>query len=296
MGHKIGRFRHEAGRRTYMRAYEAAMAALPKPSEALDLPTSLGTVRAYRWAGTVAGLTPVVLLPGRSSGVPMWGENLAGFLTSGRAVIAMDALGDAGMSVQTAEMATFTLQATWIDQALERLGIGQAHTVGHSFGGAIATAHALRHPDRVATLTLLEPVLVLGQLPVSTFLWATVSVLPVPRTWRDHALARIGGVSVDDIRAESPVGTMIAAGTQHFQAALPTPRPLTDDELRRLTMPTYVAIADGQSLAGGQRAATRAKRIPSATIEVWPGTTHSLPMQVHEQLAQRLGDFWEARP
>lgn len=36
---------------------------------------------------------------------------------------------------------------------------GKAHVVGHSYGGAIATHLALWYPDRVASLTIYEPVL-----------------------------------------------------------------------------------------------------------------------------------------
>jgi pimeloyl-ACP methyl ester carboxylesterase len=38
-------------------------------------------------------------------------------------------------------------------------GGGKAHLVGHSYGGAIATHLALWHPERVASLTIYEPVM-----------------------------------------------------------------------------------------------------------------------------------------
>lgn len=45
---------------------------------------------------------------------------------------------------------------------LRHLGIERAHVVGHSFGGAIALELAMRSPDLVASLGLLEPALILG--------------------------------------------------------------------------------------------------------------------------------------
>lgn len=288
---KTGGFRSEQGHSAYVRAYDAAMTRMPEPSATHDVPTAFGTVRAYAWGE--AGGIPVLLLPGRSSGVPMWGENLPDLLPH-RRVIAMDALGDAGMSVQTAPLRSLDDQAAWVDQALEGLGIERAHSVGHSFGGATAAAHAIRFPARLASLALLEPAFTLAWPPASTFFWTTVASLPVPQSWRDRALAAIGGVSVADIRARTPLSEMIATGSAEYRAALPMPVPLSDESLAGLRMPVYAAIASRSSLAGGRRAAARAGRIPGGTVEVWPDTTHSLPMQVHEALGRRLVEFWSA--
>src|SRR5208283_4611330 len=50
---------------------------------------------------------------------------------------------------------------TWVGQAiglLDALGIAKAHVVGNSFGGAIALAMAIRHPERVDRLVLMGSV------------------------------------------------------------------------------------------------------------------------------------------
>lgn len=290
---KLGRFRSDAARREFIAAYDAAMAAMPEPARSADVPTSFGSVRVYTWQPGGAG-APVLLLPGMSAGAPMWAENLPDLLASGRTVIAVDALGDAGMSVQSAPITSLSDQARWLDEVLEEAGIPRVHVVGHSFGGATAANHAVRHPARLASLALLEPAFTLRWPPPSTFAWAALSTLPVPSSWRDHALAALGGVSVAEVRTPSPIGTLIAVAAASFTSALPTPRPLTDEQLAALRMPTYIAIAADRSLAGGARAAARARdTMPDAEVEVWPETTHSLPMQVRDQLGARLRGFWD---
>ena len=42
-------------------------------------------------------------------------------------------------------------------EALDGAGVGMAHLVGWSLGGSIALGLAMAHPERVATLTLIEP-------------------------------------------------------------------------------------------------------------------------------------------
>lgn len=233
---------------------------------------------------------PVVLVPGRSSGVPMWSANLEGF-TQTRRVLGFDALGDAGMSIQAAPLLSFEDQAAWIDQVLDQIAPHGVHLVGHSFGGATAATYARLHPERVHSLTLLEPVFTFGYPPLSMLWWATAASLPaLPDPVREHALSKIAGGPYDDT---DPIAAMIEAGTTHFSAELPTPSPLSDEQARQLTMPVYVAIAGQDSLAGGQGAADRAHdTLPDGTVQVWQNATHSLPMQEAGPLGIFLEQFW----
>ena len=48
------------------------MALFPEPTAQYDIQTDFGVVRAYKWnTDETARTTPVMLLPGRSSRVPM---------------------------------------------------------------------------------------------------------------------------------------------------------------------------------------------------------------------------------
>lgn len=287
----VGHFRSSEGRDEYVAAYDRAMSALPAPTLVHDVTTDFGTVRAYEWSSPeTADTVPVVLVPGRSSGVPMWAENLPGFLPH-RRVIAFDALGDAGLSVQSVPLKTADDQALWMHDALTRLGVDNPHIVGHSFGGATAATYAKSFPENVRSLTVLEPVFTFASPPLRMLWWAMVSTLPfLPDSWIDAALGKIGGV--DDYDHDDPMAVMISRATQHYSAALPTPSPLNDEELAVLEMPTYVAVAEHDSIAGGQNAATRARELPNAVVDIFPDTTHSLPMQAKDRLDSELPEFW----
>lgn len=290
----VGQFRSADAQRDYRVAYERAMATLPSPSQTLDVDTAFGTVRVYRWTtAETAGRTPILLLPGRTSGVPMWSQNLPGLIEH-HPVIAVDPLGDAGLSVQTAPLTSVDDQARWIDDVVGQLAPDGVHLLGHSFGGATAVAYARQHPERVRSVALLEPVFTFAFPPAGLLGWTVLASLPfLPASWRDRALAEVGGGERAD--PGDPIAAMITAGADGYSAELPQPRLLTDDQLSELTMPTYVAIADHDSLAGGSRAADRAGELPNVIVEVWPDTTHSLPMQVAEPLAERLQRLWGSR-
>ncbi|WP_413542434.1 alpha/beta fold hydrolase [Citricoccus nitrophenolicus] len=292
----VGHFRSAEGRSDYLSAYEDSMERLPEPTDTHDVPTSHGTIRVYEWATPEnRGDTPILLAPGRASGVPMWMDNLEN-LTEERRVLAFDALGDSGLSVQSAPFEDFADQAGPMDQVVQELAPDGVHLIGHSFGGAVASAYALRFPERTASLTLLEPAFTLAPPSAQMLWWASVVSLPgLPEAWRDTALERVGGADSEEAaNSDEPMVRMVAAATEHYSAALPQPTPLADEQLERLTMPVYVAIAAEDSLAGGPAAVERAQSLPQATVRVWPETTHSLPMQAAGELEPVLLDFFTA--
>ena len=287
------------GLQEYEAAYEQVLRQMPKPSATVDVHTRYGSVRTYEWASEVdPGATPVVLMPGIRSGAPMWRDNLPALLGPQR-IIAVDPLGDANLSQQSVPITSMSDQTAWLDDVLDELVPGAAvHLVGHSFGAATAAAYASAHPDRVTSLTLLEPVVTLAGLPLSIYLWSAIILLPTPQSWRDEALRRIGGTDdepADPEEAKDPLVRMIDVGAREYSAQLPMPKVLDDSQLAALTMPVYVGIGGKDSLAGGAAAADKARtHLPRATVKVWPDATHSLPMQVPEALGRELLAFWDA--
>jgi pyruvate dehydrogenase E2 component (dihydrolipoamide acetyltransferase) len=99
------------------------------------------------------GGVPVLFLHGFGSDLNSW-MFLQPALAEGRRTIALDLPGHGGSTkeVDSADAASF---AADVDRLLAALQIERAHLVGHSMGGGIALTFASRHPERVASLTLL---------------------------------------------------------------------------------------------------------------------------------------------
>lgn len=290
----VGYWRSADARAAYLERYDRAFRDLPAPSETRDVRTGYGIVRAYRFGTPRPGVAPIVLVPGRSSGVPMWADVLARLRES--EVYAVDALGDAGRSVQDRPLAGADDQVAWLAETMTALGIDRAHLVGHSFGAWNAANLAVRHADRVVTLTLWEPIIVLAGLRWQMYVAALPSALPfLPESWRWKSLAFIGGADEADT-AESPIGAMIDAGAAGYRAALPTPVQPDDAALARLTMPVFVGLGGRSAVTDTAAAAERARALPSATVRVWPDGTHSLPMEYPDELLGELSALVARRP
>lgn len=254
----VGRFRSPEGERAYRQSYANAMKLLPAPSRTLDVRTGYGTVRVYEFLNQRnAQEVPIVLLPGRTSGVPMWASNLPG-LAAHRTVYALDALGDAGLSVQMRAIENSADQAAWLEQCFAELGLGSTHLAGHSFGGWLAANYAARYPKRVRSLSLLEPVFVFQGLRWQVYAVTIPASLPfLPRSWRDAMLAKIGGV--EEIDRADPMAQMIADATEHFSVNLPLPDRISDEQLRGLPMPVYAVLGGKSFMHNSARAAEVAR-------------------------------------
>lgn len=272
-----------------MAAYRACLDELPSPAETYDVTTTFGTVRVYRFDG--AGGRPVVLLPGRHASTPMWGPNLAGLLAH-RTVFTVDLLGEPGLSVQRSPIDDADDQAQWFGEMLDSLGVTRPHLMGVSFGGWTAANHAVRRPGRVASLTLLDPVLTFAPIPVRTMLAVAPLGLPwVPEAVRRHVLRWIsGGAEVDD---SVPVAALIAAGSRDFVLRLPPPARLTESQLRALDIPVLAVIAGRSVIHDGVRAAETARRLLARVqVEFWPAASHAVNGEYPAEIAEVAGRFW----
>jgi len=102
---------------------------------------------------------PIVLVHGASGNLQDLRLALGDRLAVNRRVILVDRPGHGWSDRPGGTVdASPARQAALIAQALDRIGIERFVLLGHSLGGAIATAFALAYPARIAGLVLLAPV------------------------------------------------------------------------------------------------------------------------------------------
>ncbi|MEV0670927.1 alpha/beta hydrolase [Mycobacterium sp. NPDC050441] len=286
----LGAFVSDAAFEHFLGTYRAGMAALP-PFELFDVPTSFGTVRAYRFAGPDAG-APVVLLPGRNASTPMYQTNL-GPLLERRAVYGIDLLGEAGMSVQHKVIRSGPDQARWLDEALAGLGLAKAHLLGVSMGGWTAANGAVHRPGRIASLTLLDPVFTFTGVTAKAILASVAMLAPgVPERWRLRVMSWISGGA--DMEAAATEAALISASSKDFTLHTPMPKLFSDEQLRGLDVPVLALIAGRSVMLNPTRAVARARDLLAhGQIELWPDASHAINGEYPDEIARRAGRFWD---
>jgi pimeloyl-ACP methyl ester carboxylesterase len=288
--HNVGHFKSERAREHFLSAYQSAMAQLPPVSESTDVPTSFGTVRAYRFEGRSAG-PPVVLLPGRNASTPMWRVNIPALLEH-RTVIGIDLLGEAGMSVQDKPITGPDDEAQWLDDTLTGLGLDRAHLLGVSIGGWTAVNYAVRCPGRAVSLALLDPVMTFAPIPIKALLVSAGMFLPVPEPLQRRVFSWIaGGADVDE---SLPEAALISAGSSDHVLRKAMPKSFTDDQLRSLDIPVLALIAGRSVMLDAASASARARNLlPRGQVELWADASHAINGEYPAEIAERAGAFWD---
>ncbi len=101
---------------------------------------------------------PIVIVHGASSNLETMRQPLGDLLAQRHRVILIDRPGHGWSTRGRLEDSTPAIQGRMIGEALEKLGLGPAILVVHSWAGALGARMALDYPQRVAGLVMLAPV------------------------------------------------------------------------------------------------------------------------------------------
>jgi 2-hydroxymuconate-semialdehyde hydrolase len=244
---------------------------------------------------------PVLLIHGSGPGVSAWANWRLTIpaLASAYRVIAPDMV---GFGFSDRPKGVEYRKETWVRQAiglLDALGIPKAHVVGNSFGGAIALALAVRHPDRVGRLAVMGSVGV--PFPISPGLDAVWGYEPSFEAMRklldvfayDRSL-------VNDELAELRYRASIRPGFQEsFAAMFPAPRQRwvdalasTEAEIRAIPHEAMIIHGRDDRVIPLQNALTLLDWIERSQLHVFGRCGHWVQIEHAVRFAKLLDGFF----
>jgi pimeloyl-ACP methyl ester carboxylesterase len=238
---------------------------------------------------------PLILLHGWGASLYMWRHAFQLLPPLGIRPIAVDLRGF-GLSDRPTARGAYTLDAYCadVDALYDTLGVARAAVAGHSMGGALALRYALRRPERVERLALINPVglerlaypAIARAIPRAVT--AAIGKRIVSRSLIEQVLRRLvyrdpsapTERDVDEYWAPTQLPHFVHAADESLRTF--DWRPLTTAEAGSLAVPTLVLLGDDDRLIRNTRAA--ASRLAGAEVHELAGG-HA----VHEE---RPGDAY----
>lgn len=247
---------------------------------------------------------PVLLIHGSGPGVSAWANwrLLLPVLAQTRRVIAPDmrGFGFTERPADPAEAKTYNM-AAWVQQAvdlLDALKIEQTDLIGNSFGGALALALAIAHPQRVRRLVLMGSVGVPFVItPGLDAVWGYTPSIATMRGLLD--IFAFNRALVTDELAELRYQASIQPGFQEaFAAMFPAPRQRWVDamqsaeaDIRALPHPTLVVHGREDQVIPLANSLTLSNWIERAQLHVFGQCGHWTQIEHAARFARLVENF-----
>jgi len=245
-------------------------------------------------SGASADKPALVMLHGFALDSRMWRRQVEAFSEDFR-VLTVDLPGFGPQARQLGEVDA----AAALEEALDAVGILAAHLVANSFGAAVATDFALRHPSRVRSLSLMGPILLGRRTGIEA--WSRCVALAeegdratAAEIWLDDPLFE--GVRADEDLFEELRQIVLDYGGGHWTGkvtakwAHPDPVP----GLKKLDIPALVVSGEMDIPSFIQMAEGYARALPRARREIITAAGHLPNIERPDEFNALLREFLRA--
>jgi pimeloyl-ACP methyl ester carboxylesterase len=283
-------FRSAQAKERYLNFYDTRAERWPVPFETRMVETKYGQT-FVRVSGPADG-PPLILQHGIAATSLMWMPNIKAWSAKYR-IYAVDSIHDFGRSVSTQVPTAPGDFVDWLDELFTALDLGDdINLIGMSYGGWLTTQYALEHQDRLAKIVLLAPAASVMPLPWQFMVYSILSLIPLrsvssrPFYWLMKDLV---GNGEEGRREVAEWAESVFLGERCFKRRWPVaPTVLSDEELRRIQIPTLYLVGENEKIYSGPDAVERLKMVaPHMQAELLPDAGHDLNV-VQAELVNRL--------
>jgi pimeloyl-ACP methyl ester carboxylesterase len=265
------------------------------------------TIEGHRMAYHRAGNGEVVLLVHGITTYSFIWRNVMPFLVNKYDVIAVDLLGCGDSDKPLDRSYSLTAHAGYLREFINTIGISKVHFVGHDLGGGIGQILAVRQPDMLHDLTVIntvahdfwpvQPIIAMRTPIIRQLMMGAVDVgafkLIVKRGLhhKDRLTPELMELFMRPMR--TPDGRKAFL---HFARCLDN-KNLTDIEaaLGKLAMPVLIIRGDADVYLTPAIAERLHKEIPGSELVRIATGGHFIQEDEPEQIAQLIADFIERR-
>jgi len=287
-------FRSPQAKERYLARYDERARLWPIASETKMVETSYGQT-FVRMSGP-SDAPPLVLLPGGGATSLSWMLNIEA-LSAAHRTYAVDNIYDFGRSVYTRPLQGSDDFVAWLDELFSALDLGDHLTlVGLSYGGWLTSQYALQHPDRLDRIVLIAPAATV--LPLNPEFARRGMLTLVPHR---YFLKRMTYWLLEDVVTKDSTSRMLVdtavddifVAMRCFKFKVPVnPTVLSDDDLRRLTVPTLFIVGENEKLYAAQEAVARLRAVaPKIETEIIPNSGHGVLIGQPELVNQTMLRF-----
>lgn len=240
---------------------------------------------------------PLILIHGIGSARDGW-NTLLSVLCRDFTVVTYDLRGHGTSPLPTEEFGLDALVAD-LERVRERSGFDRVHIAGHSLGGMIGPAYAMKYPDRVRTLGLLSTAA--GRTADdSEKVWSVVHAMEengiekVLKTLSDRWFTD-AFISENPQIVEARMNRVLSTNPEVFMNVF---RIYADTEmlpwLPNITKPALVLTGENDGGCNPRLNEKIASALPNAKLVILPEFKHSILLEAGQETATHLVDFIKA--
>ncbi|MEO1330560.1 MAG: alpha/beta hydrolase [Pseudomonadota bacterium] len=286
----------------------SAEADAPPLGEIVTVETPHGTGRLHALIKGEAqpGRRPIVLIHGAGGNLRHFTQTILDPLAQTDRVLAVDRPGSGYSVAPGPESMSLVGQADFIRRGALQLGFEKPVVVGHSFGGSVALAWALDHPDDVSALVLLAP----GAYPFKPKPPASDAVVMSPAMRRILSWTILGpavlkqrgeihratfGPQKPPVDFSTTSGGALSVRPSQLMASLEEQAiyqaglKMLSTRYAELALPITVLFgAEDGVVDAAAHAAPLARAARATTVEILPGVGHMVPYAAPEKTIEAI--------